>query len=312
MTTFQTLKMCGAFSLSYLLKDCSLARLNHKKVNNETFLHLFDCVSRVVGDCQPKSVTLRTVIKKSHPNFGMKAPGPYYYQVKPNFQESESVSCVSNKSIDLKTPKLKLFEKIAEICENPFSGSRGFFTRWWERCELTWQLVNGTEKINNYYVRRVLAQALSQWENAVNEGRRYPVLTFRETRGHRPDIRFGFNYGDHGDVLPFDGPGPSVAHSFFPYISNEFNGHVHFDEYEDWSLGSNVGHLFPLIALHELGHVLGLPHTSDPSAVMYPILDKRSISSWHLQRADVQAIQALYPYRLCDFGPFGFYNKRKR
>ncbi|XP_014664004.1 PREDICTED: matrilysin-like, partial [Priapulus caudatus] len=171
-------------------------------------------------------------------------------------------------------------------------------------CDLTWALATVQQGLANFYVRAVLGEAIDKWAKAVNYNRPGPTLIFNEDSDSfsfdKPDLQFGFNYGNHGDVLPFDGPGPSVAHSFYPYISGIFNGHVHFDEYEDWTKRSNVGKLFPLIALHELGHALGLPHTNDNRAVMYPVLDRRSIKTHDLQPQDVGAIQNLYHYRLCE------------
>ncbi|XP_037533695.1 matrix metalloproteinase-20-like [Nematolebias whitei] len=59
------------------------------------------------------------------------------------------------------------------------------------------------------------------------------------------------------------------------------------------------------VAAHELGHSLGLTHSTDPSAVMYPSYRQRSRTQYSLSADDVQGIQMLYgkPNKKVEFKP---------
>ena len=48
------------------------------------------------------------------------------------------------------------------------------------------------------------------------------------------------------------------------------------------------------VAAHELGHSLGLSHSRDPSAIMYPNYRTQSSTQYSLSKDDVLGIQTLY------------------
>ncbi|KAL1803609.1 hypothetical protein ACET3Z_032256 [Daucus carota] len=95
--------------------------------------------------------------------------------------------------------------------------------------------------------------------------------------------------GAHGDNSPFDGPGGILAHGFFPT-----DGRLHFDADESFSIGAIPNYIdLESVAVHEIGHLLGLAHSTVQDAIMYPTL-LYGVVKTNLQPDDIQGIKALY------------------
>uniref|UniRef100_A0A3B3RV76 interstitial collagenase n=1 Tax=Paramormyrops kingsleyae TaxID=1676925 RepID=A0A3B3RV76_9TELE len=97
---------------------------------------------------------------------------------------------------------------------------------------------------------------------------------------------------DHGDPYPFDGPDGTLAHAFSP--SSGFGGDTHFDEDETFTSHTTAGYNLFIVAAHEFGHALGLSHSTDPGALMYPMYSYRDPSTFTLPYDDVKGIQFIY------------------
>ncbi|KAL7098606.1 hypothetical protein ACP275_09G028100 [Erythranthe tilingii] len=126
--------------------------------------------------------------------------------------------------------------------------------------------------------------AFKEWASVTN-------FKFEPTRKFDgAHVRILFLHGQHGDDLPFGGPEPvgGVAHSYPPPI-----GEVHFDAGLKWSnKGERNAFDIKTVGLHELGHILGLGHSSDANAVMYPIVHLGETKK--LDADDIKGIKALY------------------
>ena len=155
----------------------------------------------------------------------------------------------------------------------------------WGKTNLTYYFINSTGKINGDAERDLIRAAFALWVDET-------PLTFNEAADPaQADILIGWAEGEHGDGDPFDGPGDVLAHASYPNPYADGQVFLHFDDSERWvnSETQNVDLL--TVAAHEIGHNLGLDHSNDPNALMYP-----SYSGPHrfLGNDDIAGAQSLY------------------
>lgn len=151
--------------------------------------------------------------------------------------------------------------------------------------ELGYYFRSLTSKLTPEVGRAEFARAFAEWA-------RYAKLTFTPADGPglRRTIDILFASGSHGDAYPFDGPGKVIAHTYYPSPPNPepVAGDMHLDADEAWRSGADTD-LFS-VALHELGHSLGLAHSDRPGSVMYPYY--RRVTG--LTGEDIEAMRDLY------------------
>lgn len=139
-------------------------------------------------------------------------------------------------------------------------------------------------------VKGVFARAFGRWSDVT-------ALNFtRVDSFSTSDITIGFYTGDHGDGEPFDGVLGTLAHAFSPP-----SGKFHLDADENWVVSGDLESFLSVsaavdlesVAVHEIGHLLGLGHSSVEESIMYPTITtgKRKVD---LTNDDVEGIQYLY------------------
>jgi len=147
----------------------------------------------------------------------------------------------------------------------------------WDHTDITYTILNTLDGFNSQDVRGVLVQAFQAWTNG-------SPLTFTEVSG-QGDINVQFR--------PIDGSFSILGETCPPYNPCG-SGDVILDTGETWALvePQGFGDISLLgVATHEFGHAIGLLHTDDPNALMYP-----EYSPYVLQPAqdDIAGVQRLY------------------
>lgn len=169
----------------------------------------------------------------------------------------------------------------------------------WNHKDLTYRIENYTPDLPWQEVRRVLADAFKVWSDVTD-------LTFTEVMHTSADIMIKFASKYHKDGYPFDGKGLILAHAFFP--GKDKGGDTHFDEDEKWTINSNEeGVDLFMVAAHEFGHALGLSHSNEPKALMYPWY-QGYIPNFQLPYDDTVGIQVIYGGK----GPYATLPPRER
>jgi matrix metalloproteinase-14 (membrane-inserted) len=155
----------------------------------------------------------------------------------------------------------------------------------WHKTTLTYFFHNffNSQKFSQQAQRNAVERALRFWSDV-------SPLTFREVTSGPADINIQFVAGEHtdGPQNAFDGPGGVLAHAFYPE-----SGEAHFDNDEDWRDSETDGIDLMTVAAHELGHALGLSHSSFPGALMAPYYQGFD-SAFTLTEDDITSIRSIY------------------
>ena len=154
----------------------------------------------------------------------------------------------------------------------------------WDERSLRWFLQTGTPDLTDEAA--AIQRAFDTWAAQV------PLTFTRVTTATNAHFTVEWVTGDHGDGSPFDGSGSGsfniFAHAFYPE-----DGRVHFDEAETWAHSHGSGNVdLESVALHEIGHTIGLRHSGVSDAVMFFAINAQRRQ---LHEVDIRGIKSRYP-----------------
>lgn len=222
------------------------------------------------------------------------------------YQEFNRLTQTGN--FDKETKNLMLESRCAH--QDLTNGIRFVTTCAWDKRNLTFAFDTHTSDLADNQGFQAVRDAFQTWEDATS-------LSFTEVAAtDNPDIMVDWRSANDPDL---DMTGGTLAHADFPpgcgVVTNTLPKPLHFDDSEhQWVIGAQAGGFdVETVALHEIGHLLGLAHSNAAGAIMNPSVSSNSTKRV-LTADDIGGVNELYPPSKLKFSDdkFKFFDDKEK
>lgn len=202
----------------------------------------------------------------------------------------DRTAALRNLQAELGLPQTGVYDaQVAAVISTPRCGrAPSWGTRRWRRHATLgsrWRLATLSYRITKYSKDLPRAAVDAAWSWAIGEVSRVTRLQFAEAppESTRWNLEIRFEENDHGCGHSF---GPlALAHAMAPLDG----GDIHVNDSYDFTVYS-LNYVF----LHELCHALGVAHTTELDAVMYPVYRDAFSGKSLFHSDDLRVLHLLY------------------
>ncbi|CAJ0941021.1 unnamed protein product, partial [Mesorhabditis belari] len=158
---------------------------------------------------------------------------------------------------------------------------------------ITYRVVNGARHMDLGSVRRVIREVFDFYETQAD-------LQFLETADPKATIQISFESHEYHAPCTYRFETPGVlAHAFKPLDPMwSIGSDLHFYDLHHWRKNYTSSYEYPSlysVAMHEIGHALGLDHSPNDQSVMFAVdLPRKTKEQIRLDSQDLWVLETLY------------------